>query len=84
MDWNSARAKLIVAGPILIVLGFVLYVVRGDTVGLVFPVIGVILLIAGVIYKPRKKTENVTSDSPQVGFLDRWIPVHSLHLFPLF
>jgi uncharacterized membrane protein HdeD (DUF308 family) len=65
VDWNSARAKLIVAGPILIVLGLVLYVAKGITAVLVFPVIGVILLIAGVLYKPRKKkTENVTSDSP--------------------
>jgi uncharacterized membrane protein HdeD (DUF308 family) len=69
VDWNSARAKLIVAGPILIVLGLVLYVVRGDTAVLVFPVIGVILLITGVIwelfYKPRqKKPETLTSGTP--------------------
>ena len=51
MDWNSVRAKLIGAGPILIVLGLVLYVARGDSAGLVFPVIGVILLIAGVIWE---------------------------------
>ncbi|MGD0645723.1 MAG: hypothetical protein ABSA75_12535 [Candidatus Bathyarchaeia archaeon] len=51
MDWNSARAKLIVAGPILIVLGLVLYVAKGITAVLVFPVIGVILLIAGVIWE---------------------------------
>ena len=49
MDWNSAWAKLIVAGPILIVIGLVLYDVRGDTAVLFFPVIGVILLIVGVI-----------------------------------
>ena len=64
MDWNSARAKLIAAVPILIVLGLVLHVVRGDTAVLVFPVVGVILLIAGVIYKPRKKKiENITRDT---------------------
>ena len=51
MDWNSARAKLIVVGPILIVLGLVLYVARGEIAVLVFPVIGVILLIAGVIWE---------------------------------
>lgn len=51
MDWNSARAKLLVAGPILIVLGLVLYVVRGETAVLVFPVIGVILLIVGVVWE---------------------------------
>jgi uncharacterized membrane protein HdeD (DUF308 family) len=68
VDWNSARAKLIVAGPILIVLGLVLYVAKGITTVLVFPVIGVILLIAGVIwelYKPRqKKPETSTGGTP--------------------
>ncbi len=69
MDWNSARAKLIVAGPILIVLGLVLYVVRGDTAVLVFPVIGIMLLIAGVIWelsisRKQKKPANLTSGKP--------------------
>jgi LPXTG-motif cell wall-anchored protein len=65
VDWNSARAKLLVVGPILIVLGLVLYIVRGDTAVLVFPVIGIVLLIAGILYKPRKKkTENIGSEAP--------------------
>ena len=51
MDWNSARAKLLVAGPILIVLGLVLYVAKGITTVLVFSVIEVILLIIGVIWE---------------------------------
>lgn len=65
MDWNSARAKLIVAGLILIVLGLVLYVAKGITMVLAFPVIGVTLLIAGVIWELsirslQKKPQNVT------------------------
>jgi hypothetical protein len=31
---------------------------------LVLPIAGVVLLIAGIIYKPRKKPKNVTGDSP--------------------
>ncbi|MGD0643952.1 MAG: hypothetical protein ABSA75_03510 [Candidatus Bathyarchaeia archaeon] len=69
MDWNSARAKLIVAGPILIVLGLVLSVAKGITMVLAFPVIGVTLLIAGVIWELsirslQKKPQNVTSGTP--------------------
>lgn len=58
MDWNSARGKLIVAGPVLIVLGLVLYVAKGNTTALVFPVIGVILLIVGVIWELSRGRRN--------------------------
>jgi len=47
-------------GIILIVLGIVLYFVRGIEATLILPVVGVVLLIASVIYKPQqKKTEKV-------------------------
>jgi hypothetical protein len=46
-------------------VGLVLYFVRGQEVALVLPIVGIVLFIAGVIYKPReKKTENATSDAP--------------------
>jgi uncharacterized membrane protein HdeD (DUF308 family) len=62
MDW-MIKGRLLVGGPILIVLGLVLYAVRGVAAALVLSVVGVLLLIAGVLYKPRnKKTENVSSD----------------------
>ena len=62
MDLWNMKLRLLVGGPILIVLGLVLYLVRGTEAVLVLPVVGVVLLIAGVIYKPRrKKTENVDS-----------------------
>jgi uncharacterized membrane protein HdeD (DUF308 family) len=48
----------------LIVVGLVLYFVRGDEAALILPIVGIVLLIAGIIYKPRKKPENVISDSP--------------------
>jgi uncharacterized membrane protein HdeD (DUF308 family) len=69
VDWTSAPAKLMVAGPILIVLGLVLYVARGYTEVLFLPVIGVILLIAGVIWelsisRKQKKPANLTSGKP--------------------
>ena len=62
MDLWNMKLRLLVGGPILIVLGLVLYLVRGTEAVLVLPIVGVVLLIAGVIYKPRrKKTENVDS-----------------------
>jgi uncharacterized membrane protein HdeD (DUF308 family) len=62
--WNI-KLRLLVGGPVLIVLGLVIYLVRGTELALVLPVVGVVLLIAGVIYKPRKKkTEGVVSDAP--------------------
>jgi uncharacterized membrane protein HdeD (DUF308 family) len=66
VDWNiwNMKLRLLVGGPILIVLGLVLYLVRGLEAALVLPVVGIVLLIAGVIYKPRKKkTENVASEA---------------------
>ena len=64
MDWRI-KGRLLVGGPILIILGLVLCVARGIVATLVSVAIGIVLLIAGVLYKPRKKkTENVTSDVP--------------------
>jgi uncharacterized membrane protein HdeD (DUF308 family) len=62
--WNM-KLRFLVGGPVLIVLGLVLYLVRGIEAALILPVVGIVLLIIGVIYKPRKKkTENITSSTP--------------------
>ena len=61
--WNI-KLRLLIGGPILIVLGLVLYVARGVEATLTLVVIGIALLVAGVLYKPSKrKTENVTNDA---------------------
>ena len=57
------KGRLLVMGCILVVLGLVIYLVRGIELALVLPVVGIVLLIAGVLYKPRKKTENVASEA---------------------
>ena len=62
MDW-MIKGRLLVMGCILVVLGLVIYLVRGIELALVLPVVGIVLLIAGVLYKPRKKTENVASEA---------------------
>ena len=61
--WNI-KLRLLVGGPVLIVLGLVIYLIRGIEAALILPIVGIVLLIIGVIYKPRKKkTENVASEA---------------------
>ena len=63
MDW-MIKGRLLVMGVILVVLGLVIYIVRGTELALVLPVVGIVLLIAGALYKPRKKkTENVANEA---------------------
>jgi uncharacterized membrane protein HdeD (DUF308 family) len=54
--WNI-KLRLLVGGPILIVLGLVLYLARGIEAALILPVVGIILLIAGILYKPHQKKQ---------------------------
>jgi len=62
--YQTKKGRLLAMGSILIVLSLVLYFARGvDARVLVLPIVGIVLLIAGVIYKPRKKTENVASEA---------------------
>ncbi len=56
--WNIKR-RLLIGGPILIVLGIVVYLLRGAELALVLPIIGVVVIIAGVLYKPKKKPEPI-------------------------
>ena len=59
------KVRLLVMGCILIILGLVLFVVRGVEATLALPIVGTVLPVAGVIYKPRQKTpENLTSGMP--------------------
>jgi uncharacterized membrane protein HdeD (DUF308 family) len=61
--YQTNKGRLLGIGGILIVVGIVLYFARGVEATLVLPIVGIVLLIAGVIYKPRKKTENVASEA---------------------
>ncbi|MDR1992050.1 MAG: hypothetical protein LBQ98_00875 [Nitrososphaerota archaeon] len=56
MAWNIKR-RLLIGGPVVIVLGLVLYFMRHMTFALVLPVIGIVVLIVGILYRPKKKTE---------------------------
>jgi uncharacterized membrane protein HdeD (DUF308 family) len=59
VDWSeyyqTNKGRLLGIGSILIIVGLIFYFARGTESVLVLPVFGAVLLIAGVIYKPRKK-----------------------------
>jgi hypothetical protein len=54
VDW-IIRERLLTMGSILIVLGLILYFARGEEAVLALVAVGIVLLIAGVFWKPRKK-----------------------------
>ncbi len=56
--YQTNKGRLLGIGGILIVVGLVLYFARGQEAVLVLPIVGIVLLIAGIIYKPRQKKEN--------------------------
>ncbi len=69
VDWKdyyqTNKGRLLGIGGILIVVGLILYFTRRTETALILPVIGIVLFIAGIIYKPhQKKTENVTHGAP--------------------
>jgi uncharacterized membrane protein HdeD (DUF308 family) len=66
VDWKdyyqTNKGRLLGIGGILIVIGLILYFARHQEAVLVLPIIGAVLFIAGVIYKPhQKKTENISN-----------------------
>ncbi len=62
--YQTNKGRLLGIGGILIVVGLVLYFARGQEAVLVLPLVGIVLFIAGVIYKPpKKKIENVASEA---------------------
>jgi uncharacterized membrane protein HdeD (DUF308 family) len=61
--YQTNKGRLLGIGGILIVVGLIFYFARGNETVLILPVIGIVLFIAGIIYKPHKKTENVASEA---------------------
>ncbi len=60
--YQTNKGRLLGIGGILVVVGLVLYFARHQELVLVLPIVGIVLFIAGVIYKPRKKQQ--TTESP--------------------
>ena len=57
--YQTNKGRLLGIGAILIIVGLILYFARGQEAVLVLPIVGVVLFIAGVIYKPRKKKKTL-------------------------
>ena len=51
----NIKRRLLVGGPILVVVGLAVYLIRGAQLALILPVIGVVILILGFLYKPKPK-----------------------------
>jgi uncharacterized membrane protein HdeD (DUF308 family) len=61
--YQTNKGRLLGIGGILIIVGLILYFARGKEVVLVLPVVGIILFIAGVLYKPRKKEQTTSQNN---------------------
>ena len=62
--YQTNKGRLLGIGGILIIVGLILYFARHQEVVLVLPIVGTVLFIAGVLYKPhQKKTENISSEA---------------------
>ena len=59
--YQTNKGRLLGIGGILIVVGLILYFARGQEAVLVLPIVGIVLFIAGVIYKPRKKQQTTVN-----------------------
>jgi uncharacterized membrane protein HdeD (DUF308 family) len=53
--YQTNKGRLLGIGGILILVGLILYFARHQEVVLVLPIVGIVLFIAGVLYKPQKK-----------------------------
>ncbi len=62
--YQTNKGRLLGIGGILIVVSLILYFARGQEAVLILLVVGIVLFIAGVIYKPRPKKQNTTSGGP--------------------
>jgi hypothetical protein len=61
--YQTNKGRLLGIGGILIIVGLVLYFARHQEAVLILVIVGVVLFIAGVIYKPHKKKEIITEES---------------------
>ena len=60
----SLNLRFIIAGCFLCVLGVVLFVVRGySPVFLVLPIVGVVLIVVGLLWRGSKRTNRGGEDT---------------------
>jgi uncharacterized membrane protein HdeD (DUF308 family) len=55
--YQTNKGRLLGIGGILILVGLILFFARHQEIILILPIIGIVLFIGGVIYKPKKKPE---------------------------
>lgn len=62
MQLWSIKRRLMIGGSVLIVLGLIIYAVKGFTTVLALPVIGAVIIIAGILYNPKNKEKTIIND----------------------
>ncbi len=71
VDWKdyyqTNKGRLLGIGGMLVVVGLILYFARGVEATLALVAVGIILLIAGILYKPRKKTDDTPKEHTEVS-----------------
>jgi len=55
--YQTNKGRLLGIGGILIIVGLIVFFARHQEIILTLPIIGIVLFVAGVIYKPKKKPE---------------------------
>jgi uncharacterized membrane protein HdeD (DUF308 family) len=63
--YQTNKGRLLGIGGILIVVGLALFFTRGQEAVLVLPIVGAVLFIAGILYKPRKKQQTTFNTENQ-------------------
>ena len=61
--YQTNKGRLLGIGGILILVGLILYFARHQEAVLILPIIGVVLFIAGVFYKPKKKEQTTHNNA---------------------
>lgn len=56
MNLYPVPIRLMIGGTILIVLGLLIFALKGLAILLVLPVVGIILVLVGFLSRPKKKS----------------------------
>ena len=56
LNMDVMKTRLLLGGIVLIILGVILYFANGHhSLNLILPIIGAVVLVVGIIYKPKQK-----------------------------
>ncbi len=59
--WTTWKLRLFIVGRIITVLGIILLIIRGSPILIGMIIVGIILILIGLIWKPKEKKKVITS-----------------------